>query len=374
MMKKSLMRSFMPKVALTVSMLLVAAAAAFGQLTLSATTSAATANSVWTFTAVWTAATTSSGETWPSPQQQPLDSSGSADSSGQLQYVPSPGVIVLASSDLFDQTGMPVVHPNPGGDTALSNPVVGEGIPMYYISGVPSSGATYRVTVSAGLNMSFWKQQPNALIDSTGSLYTGTGTSQYAFLTGSPQNRFPAYEAFWLPQPDGAGNRLYNNLIYDPDGHPMWYAAGLHAAPANGGPLARTVYAVAYGTPGSTAVADSASVTVTVYDSTYTGATATVHPIDHAGTGWWYYDNYGGGYGSGYLTCYPGTSYPNMPDPTIPLTVEPALDPSTTAPNDGATSQEFDFQIRFNTSYGLQPQPSWFESTRSFASASGNSR
>ena len=52
-----------------------------------------------------------------------------------------PGVVVLTGANLFDVNGAVV-----GGDPLLGNQYgenAGAGIPMYYISGVPSTGATY---------------------------------------------------------------------------------------------------------------------------------------------------------------------------------------------------------------------------------------
>ena len=87
--------------------------------------------------------------------------------------------------------------------------------------------------------MSFWKQQPNALVTDSAS-----GEQVYAFLrqpsgsaykalknignfgptvsdsAGSLDAPFPLYAGFWQPQPDSSGNALSNNLIYDPDHRP----------------------------------------------------------------------------------------------------------------------------------------------------------
>lgn len=183
-------------------------------------------------------------------------------------------------------------------------------IPMQYEKGAPKDGAIFRVAVSAGLNMSNSKQWPSDDV-----------------VTNKP---------------------IYNNkLIYDPRSWPMYYVSGLIAGDS-GTAIARELSAVAY-SYNSCAVETSTvdSYSVTVHDSC-------------AGSDM---VNYGGVVGDrDWLSCYPegpaGGFWPWEPD-IDPLTVEPSREVNSTYPDDGSSSTQFIFRVRYHNKDGLSPKP-WF--------------
>ncbi len=180
---------------------------------------------------------------------------------------------------------------------------VGATIPMYYIDGVPQTGARYKVSTSAGLNMSNPKQQPSGI---------------------------------------RAEDRLINNnkLIYDPFGHPMWYSPGLRGA---GDPRTREVHATCY-VPGIDPP-PHAQTTVTVRSSrAYT-------PGDMI--------DYGGGGTRDWLLCYPqtgGASWPAGYD-VDPLSIEPIEESNPEAPDDGSSSTQFVFRVHYHNEDAAPPLP-----------------
>ena len=84
--------------------------------------------------------------------------------------MPGPGVVVLDLGSSYEVG-------------SVGDPLIG-GIPMYYVKGLPDQpgGATYQVSVSAGLNMSYWKQLADSMSSSANGPYDPTG-SYYAFLS-----------------------------------------------------------------------------------------------------------------------------------------------------------------------------------------------
>lgn len=182
------------------------------------------------------------------------------------------------------------------------------GVPLYYVEGNPIIGATYRGAASAGLNLSYTGQQPS--ID-------------------------------WLD------NRpLFNNrLIYDPRGRPMSFLP-LVANP-DGSPREHELTASAHYIDMGQWQTTEVSTTVTVHDSSPGGIPPLV--------------NYAGqALNLDYLTCYPdnfgGGSWPQGYD-VDPLQVEPIEHANTSAPDDGSSSTQFVFRVRYHNRDGLPPLP-----------------
>lgn len=178
-------------------------------------------------------------------------------------------------------------------------------IPMYYIDGNPTAGARYKVSTSAGLNMSNPLQQPSGI---------------------------------------RAEDRVADNnkLIYDPFGHPMWYSPGLKAN-GDGSPRDRTVEAFCWYMTPSGPVRVGVTIGVTAHDSRrrYFGEV-----IDHGG-------NTGG---RDWLTCYPDSNWPSGYD-VDPLSVEPIEEANPESPDDGSSSTQFVFRVRYHNNDALPPLP-----------------
>jgi len=180
-------------------------------------------------------------------------------------------------------------------------------IPMYFIENAPSAGSVYKVAASAGLNMSHPKQQPSCNLEEGSTM-------------------------------------LANRLLIDQHGNPMWYAPGLVA---NGD-----------GTPKT---------------------------IDSVGVVGWYYDEEAGNFASvnhsqkptvhdsrasfwskywGEMIDYGGQdddkdwleSYPELGS-TDPLIPEPPEEIVTAFPDDGSSSTQFVFRVRYRNDDGLPPLP-----------------
>lgn len=181
-------------------------------------------------------------------------------------------------------------------------------IPMYYVQGSPITGAEYRVAVSAGLNMSNPLQQPNWIL----SEHRPT---------------------------------LTNRFIFDPRYHPMWYAPGLVAE----GHSVRTldaIGAIGYMYKSNQFTSQEGRQIVKIHDS------RPKFPGDMI--------DYGGNAGDlDSLTCYPetfGGIWPTGAD-VDPLSVEPVEETNPTAPDDGSSSTEFVFRVRYHNEDGLPPKP-----------------
>ncbi len=180
--------------------------------------------------------------------------------------------------------------------------------PMYYVQGDPLTGAEYRCAVSAGLNMSNPLQQPS--VD-------------------------------WLENNPETNNRL----IYDPRQRPMHYM-GL-VANADGTPRTWDVPAAAYYVDdGGLFQTVTVQTAVTAHDSTPGGGLTTI--------------NYGGmHHNKDRLTCYPDTRSAAWPQDfdIDPLTVEPIEHSNLAKPDDGSSSTQFVFRVRYHNEDGLPPLP-----------------
>lgn len=186
-------------------------------------------------------------------------------------------------------------------------------IPMYYVEGDPISGATYRVSVSAGLNMSNTLQQPSTE---------------------------------WLDNNPFINNRL----IYDPRSHPMWYAPAL-VAEGDGSPATRVVAATGWfvNDSGEVETYDVGDVSLTVHDSRprrFVPGGLQREMIDYAGQA----DD------RDWLTCYPDGEWPYNYD-VDPLSIEPIEDANPTAPDSGSSTTEFVFRVRYNHLDGTNTMP-----------------
>jgi len=188
-------------------------------------------------------------------------------------------------------------------------------IPMNLIDGNGYS-SNYRVSVSAGLNMSNPKQQP----DVDRSLNT---------------------------------RDLNNKLIYDDYLYPMYYVSSL-----TGSWPARQVQLTSTGS----CIKDGKLVTVS------SKATVTVHGSTVVNGG---NINYGGGGSLDWLTCY-GDGSPPYSGEVDPLAVEPIEEANPTYPDDGSGSTQFVFRVRYHNIDGLPPLP-WLPSSADpwVASATG---
>ncbi len=191
----------------------------------------------------------------------------------------------------------------PGGNVVW----LGGNVPMRHHENGPSEGAIFRVAVSAGMNMSNPSQQP--------------------------------FNETALNRPD-----LNNRLIYDPRSHPMYYDGHLVAGPS-GVPATRWLTAVGRCVKERAIVIyevkTSDNVTVTVHDSEYGGM------IDHGGV-------------SGnrdWLSIISDAARPSYTD-VDPLSIEPLNDEvNSSRPDDGSSSTQFVFRVRYRNRDGLQPLP-----------------
>lgn len=178
-------------------------------------------------------------------------------------------------------------------------------IPMRYIQ-TTADGMEFRVSVSAGLNMSNPKQHP----------------SDESKLNG-------------------------NMLIYDRHRHPMYYMPSLRTDGT--GPVVRKFSASGKGIKdGKELKYEVKDKEVTVHDSS--GNTGM---IDHGGHG-----------NLDWLTCFSDPPnyriWPHTPD-VDPLAVEPLEEANPTYPDDGSGTTQFVFRVRYHNWDGLPPLP-WLQS------------
>ncbi len=178
-------------------------------------------------------------------------------------------------------------------------------VPLYYDRGNPLTGAIYRGAASAGLNLSATKQQPSCAMNENTRLNT-------------------------------------NRLIFDPRGNPMWYAPSLTAY-GDGSPQTLVgVTALGYGY-GDGLVSGAAAQNLTVHDAR---ASSGGDMIDHGGMSLPVP-------GRDYVTTMPVVG---DPDPLVP---EPAdeLSSDATKADDGSSSTQFVFRVRYNNRDSLPPLP-----------------
>ena len=191
-------------------------------------------------------------------------------------------------------------------------------IPMYFDSRGgfnPKAGVTYRVAVSAGLNMSNPKQQPSINLEEN---------------TYSWKN---------------------NRLIFDPSprNKPMWYASGMKSA-GGGDPKTGGLHASGYFINKNVALATYANPDhapdVTIHDSR---AKYVDEMIDHGGSSGKIKD-----WLAGYMNIIPNLD---------PLTIEPLEEINPAYPDDGSSSTQFVFRIRYENEDGLPPLPwlNWYD-------------
>ncbi|MGB9619768.1 MAG: hypothetical protein ACPL7K_05105, partial [Armatimonadota bacterium] len=180
------------------------------------------------------------------------------------------------------------------------------GVPLYIDPNGgydPTAGVTYRVAVSAGLNLSNPKQQPSCNLEENTARNT-------------------------------------NRLIFDPRLNPMWYAPGLRALP-----------------DGSPRTLENVTVTGIAYKDDWVIYTATQNMTVHDSQPWSSRDMIDhGGVNSNcdYLTCMPRGGDPDPLVPEIAQEVNPAF------PDDGSSSTQFVFRVRYENRDGLPPR-SWLD-------------
>lgn len=169
-------------------------------------------------------------------------------------------------------------------------------IPMHHRKDSIVDGATYGVSVSAGLKMSNPEQQPD--------------------------------DDVTLNQ-----RRLNNKLIYDDRGWPMYYDPALVGSDPTVG--VRRLTCVGYGVKNRTLLTYDVKAAANVNVTVHSGATA--------------------------LHCYSDSSF--MPaDPEVdPLSVEPLEEANPSFPDDGSSSTQFVFRVRYykNSAVGVLPPLPW---------------
>ncbi len=202
---------------------------------------------------------------------------------------------------------------------------------MDYDSGTPATGAIYKVSVSAGLNMSNDNQWP---LPEFGDSGPGQWSNNHLL---------------W-------GSALKSGTI-----PPLWYAPRLIAGVLG---VAQTInnppiHAIGYMTP-QPYFYDTNLSSVIVHDSRPREllTNGNLEMIDHAGIAFHSLPN-GTGAGLSFLTCYPdpapnGVGWPQGYD-IYPVTVEPVQELNSTEPNDGSSSTEFVFRVRYNNADNLPP-------------------
>ena len=174
-------------------------------------------------------------------------------------------------------------------------------IPMYYVEGSPRDGAKYKVAVSAGLNMSNPLQWPSLNLE----------------------------ENTWTPE--------NNRLLFDSKHNPMWYAPDMVADGDKPRTLSIRCTGYYYEDTFKSQSNPAKSPEVTIHDS-YVGSLQ--GQVDHAGHG----------SGKDYLLSY---TY----DRLDPLSVEPRVWANPTYPDDGSSSHEFVFRVRYKNRDALPPLP-----------------
>ena len=183
-------------------------------------------------------------------------------------------------------------------------------IPMYFDSRGgydPRAGVTYRVAISAGLNMSNPKQQPSINLNENTRYNT-------------------------------------NRLIFDPRTNPMWFASGMKSDGAS--PRTAAIHAAGYHL--------TTSIGLGVRTNPDHAPDVTIHAsrvkyidemIDHGGSG----------SGIDYLA-----GYMNVAPILDPLGTEPLEEINPTYPDDGSSSTQFVFRIHYKNGDGLPPLP-WLD-------------
>lgn len=193
---------------------------------------------------------------------------------------------------------------------------VGATIPMYYHSGSPEDGAVYKVSVSAGINMSNPKQQPSPVWGEN------------------------------VPEV----NPL---LMYDPWGHPVWYAPGM-VAMGDGSPrtwpnIGPSAYGQFFNDEGKIERAAAEP----MQDIVVRDSRRRLQLPD----GSWEMMDYGGMAGDrDWLSCYPDGNWPVGYD-VDPLTIEPITDANPTSPDSGSSSVQYVFRVRYHNEDDHPPMP-----------------
>ena len=189
-------------------------------------------------------------------------------------------------------------------------------IPMYFDprGGYnPKAGVVYRVAVSAGLNMSNPKQQPSMNLEENRSSWNN------------------------------------NRLIFDPRFNPMWYASGMKSE-GGGDPFTGDLHAIGHYININIGLAFYANPDhapdVTIHDSRPKYAD---EMIDHGGS-------------SGKIKDWVA-GYQNILPNIDPLTLEPLEEINPAYQDDGSSSTQFVFRIRYTNEDGLPPLPwlNWYD-------------
>lgn len=229
--------------------------------------------------------------------------------------------LVLSTSAAVPQGTMSIkawlhlLEPDNDGNGVLWLEKQGVQVPLYYVSGTPQSGAVYRGAVSGGLYMfdMYWglpniKQQPS---------WDWLENLQY----------------------------FHNTRIYDPRGRPMHF---LNLWPkGSGDPETHDMTVNAY-------IINQGRFEVS--------AVGTLKAVVHdASPRYGRNQIYRGGARRNLdsLTCYPdtfGASWPQAYD-VDPLSVEPIEYANPTFPDDGSSSTQFVFRVRYHNEDGLPPLP-----------------
>ncbi|MHB9035315.1 MAG: collagen binding domain-containing protein [Armatimonadota bacterium] len=221
--------------------------------------------------------------------------------------------------------------PTPIAQRPVDNPgmVLLAGLPMYYVY-THDDYRCYVACVSAGLNMANSNQDPWNYV-SLSSPFTSTDYLH-------PSKWFPdtsLNNLLWTPYTASTGTQ-WSRI-------PVWYFSFLRAG-GNGVPMGRVVTARAWGDPTQPAI--EATVTVPIHDS---------RPNQQMAPDGNYYNemiNYGGNNGDrDWLSA-------GAPD-IDPLTVEPNNDGSGVSGDDGSSSHDFVFRVRYRNRDGIAPIPWW---------------
>ncbi len=204
------------------------------------------------------------------------------------------------------------------------DPTLG-GIPMYYIEGEPVGGAIFKVTVSAGLNMSSSRQWPRTYINPP---YTASAPS-------------PARQSDYIPRGE-------NRVLWDDYGRPIWYASSLRDSETDWNVATAVGYKSALEETPLVVSNDGVPLSVTVVRARHNNSTPESEMIDY-GTSSGSSDPFLV-YGLDRLTSYPGLD---------PLDVVPYDRLDTANPDVGSGNHSYKFSVRYTNAQGLLPSP-WF--------------
>lgn len=227
--------------------------------------------------------------------------------SGRFTLTEEDAILPLGTYALRVTYGLKDADAGPQGVVWLR--ALGAQIPMYYVEGEPVGGATYRVSVSAGLNMSNPKQQP-----------------------------IPGLWGMNTPQ----NNPL---LIYDPANHPMWYAPGMRPSIPMPAPFAQGYYFDDDGVLQHAECDPMQGLTVIGSRSRRMLPDGSLEMMD-----------YGGGAEQDSLTCYPDGLWPVGYD-VDPLSLEPIEESNPTDPDQGSSSTQYVFRVRYHNNSNVPPHP-----------------